>query len=65
MNLAVLLENQEIGGEGKTSHFLYDEVHGRCEELGVTTSRNPSVYGERYVLKVNYGTGETLTDTEK
>lgn len=47
------------------SHFLDDKVHGRCEELGNATLKNPSVYGERYVLKVNYGTGETLTDTEK
>ncbi|QWI63086.1 hypothetical protein EXW57_26030 [Bacillus mycoides] len=27
------------------------EDHGRCEELGNTTSKNPSGYGGRYVEK--------------
>ena len=36
------------------------EDHGRSEELGNTTSKNPSGYGGRYVEKVVSGTGETL-----
>jgi len=42
-----------------------DEVRGRCEELGNAAQKNPPVYRERYGMKVDYGTGETLSSTLK
>jgi hypothetical protein len=39
------------------------EDHGRCEELGSAAPKNPSGYGERYVEKVDNGTGEALLHT--
>jgi len=49
--------------KGKSSLVRLGEDHGRCEELGSAAPKNPSGYRERYVEKVDNGTGEALLHT--
>ena len=55
-SITTLLEDKK----GKLSPGAMGENHGRCEELGKSTPKNPSGYGERHVRKVTNGTGDTL-----